>query len=344
MKIVVIIPTVNPQKGIVYLVDALQERGFDHFLVVDDGSVQDAEPIYDVLLEKGCTILHQGINKGKGAAIKRALGALDFYFPDATGFVTVDGDGQHLPDDVLKVVHTFEQFPTSIILGMRNLGDRGVPLKSRFGNAFSSLYFKFDTGVFCPDTQTGLRCVPIEHTNFAQGVEGNRYEYEMNFLTQAIKSGLSVETVPIQAVYFDGNRQSCFRPLHDSFLIYQSFIRFTLISVSCAVLDLGLFALLTSVLNLNILALVVTGTIVARVSSAALNFLLNRVWSFKSEGILSIQMTRYAKLFVVQMLLSMTLVAALAFLPLPLVLVKALVDCLLFVINYFVQRNWVFCT
>jgi glycosyltransferase involved in cell wall biosynthesis len=342
MKIVVIIPTLNPDRNLIVLVALLKERGFSRFIIVDDGSGQNFRPIFEELSDQGCVVLHQDNNFGKGASIKLALSVLRNYFPDATGYVTVDGDGQHVPDDVLKVAHKFEQYPPTIILGMRALNKRGVPFKSRLGNAFSSLYFKFDTGVFYPDTQTGLRLVPVALIDFALNIEGKRYDYEMNFLTQAVKKGIPVDIVSIKTVYIDKNSQSHFRPLHDSFLIYQSFIRFALASLTCAILDLGLFALISSILNLDVWALVASATILARVTSAAMNFFLNRFWSFRSKGLLPQELIRYAVLFMVQMLLSMSIVSLLANLSLPLVLIKALVDSLLFVASYFIQRNWVF--
>ena len=80
--------------------------------------------------------------------------------------------------------------------------------------------------------------------------------------------------------------------------------------------------------------------------SGALNFEINRTWSFADsgsrQGDASAQAIRYGVLFVGQMSASAALVTILSFLPLPLVLVKALVDGSLFFVSHFIQRNWVF--
>ena len=343
MDQVVIVPTIDPTDELAELIKQMGEFGFRRFIVVDDGSQSDRGPLFDRLESEGCVVVHHEANRGKGAAIKTALGVMERWYPDAPGCITVDADGQHLPADVLKVAKTSELNPDALVIGSRNLRESGTPRRSRFGNAFSSLFFRLDTGRRCADTQTGLRCIPRELLAFACQMEGERYEYEMNLLTAAAKSGIPIVEVPIATVYVNDNAASHFRTFSDSYRIYRSFIRFTASSLSCALVDLGLFAILTSVLGLEIAALVMAATAVSRVSSGVLNFLLNRRWSFQdTQGRRSLQALRYAALFVSQMLLSAFFVTLLAFLPLPLVVVKIFVDSVLFVFSYFFQRNWVF--
>lgn len=342
MDQVVIIPTLNPNGELVSLVDGLQRVGFRHFIVVDDGSDSKCEHVFCRLQERGLSVYHHARNLGKGAAIKTAVQMAETLYPESRAYITVDGDGQHLPNDVRAVAQEQALHPSSVVLGERGLHSRSVPLRSRLGNGFSATYFKLDTGITCHDTQTGLRCFPASLVPFMLDVEGERYEYEMNFLTRAAKEGIDLRYVPITTVYLNGNKESHFDTITDSYRIYRSFIRFTASSMTCAAVDLGLFALLTSFLDLEIAALVIVATLIARVSSGVLNFALNRRWSFRAEGSKTLQAGRYAAVFVTQMMLSMLFVYLLAFLPLPLVAVKIVVDSTLFVFSYFFQRNWVF--
>lgn len=350
MDQVVVIPTLNPTGNLFALVESLQRVGFYNIMVVDDGSDSKRQYVFCRLQDRDVVVLHHDRNYGKGAALKTAMRRIPEFFPDARAFVTVDDDGQHLPADVRQVCLQQQRRPHDMALGTRNLRSRSVPARSRFGNGFSALYFKADTGMTCHDTQTGLRCIPVSLIPWLLTVEGERYEYEMNFLTQAVKRGTTPQLVPITTVYLNGNRDSHFDTVRDSLRIYRSFLRFTLASLSCAAVDLGLFALLASVLGLGIAALVVVATLVARISSGVLNFTLNRHWSFRAactdaadaaEGVRA-QGVRYGALFAMQMLLSMMLVVLLAALPVPLVVTKMFVDTALFVVSYFVQRNWVF--
>ena len=346
MNAVVIIPTLDPDARIIALVDELRERGFSRFIVVNDGSAADRDPLFDVLAHSGVHVLRHTQNRGKGAAIKTALDATRTLFPDATHIVTVDGDGQHLPADIANVCEVAQEHRGHVVLGIRDFKGAGVPFKSRIGNAFSAAYFKLDTGMACPDTQTGLRVIPVQLIPFALSIEGERYEYEMNFLTALAKKDLPLIFTPIETVYENNNAGSHFSPLRDSARIYRQLLRFACSSLSCSLVDLGLFALITMLLNLQTAALVTVATIVARMASGALNFTLNRTWSFRdagsSLGDARNQAVRYALLFFAQMMASGLLVTALSTLPLPLVVVKMLVDSGLFVASYFIQRNWVF--
>jgi putative flippase GtrA len=175
---------------------------------------------------------------------------------------------------------------------------------------------------------------------------GCRYEYEMNFLTAMAKRDVPLEMVPIAAVYERGNAGSHFSTVRDSLRIYRQFIRFAGSSLACSAVDLGVFALMVAILGLESGALVAAATFVARLFSGALNFEVNRTWSFADSGSrkgpADVQAIRYGVLFIAQMLASMTLVTLLSVLPLPLVLVKALVDGSLFFVSHFIQKNWVF--
>lgn len=346
MDAVMVIPTINPDERLVSLADDLNDIGFSQLIVVDDGSAGDARPVFEALKARGAHVFHHVVNLGKGQAIKTALLHVRKIFPDATHFVTMDDDGQHLPDDVAAVCQVAAEHPERIVLGMRDFHSADVPLKSRVGNAFSSAYFKMDTGMTCPDTQTGLRCVPLSLLGLALSTPGSRYDYEMNFLTDAVKHDVPVAMVPIATVYENGNAASHFCAVRDSLLIYRQLVRFSASSLGCACVDLGIFALLTTLLNLDVALLVGVATVLARLASGALNFTLNRRWSFAESGSrrgrMDVQALRYALLFAFQMVASMALVAALSAAPLPLVVVKMLVDGVLFVVSYFVQRNWVF--
>ena len=346
MGAVILIPTVDPDEKLGKLISELRGRGFSRFIVVDDGSGDACEALFAELELDGVRVLHHAVNLGKGAAIKTGLAALRFLYPEATHVVTVDDDGQHLPEDVERVALAVGGRHEHAVIGVRNLDSKGVPLRSRLGNAFSSVYFKFDTGLFCPDTQTGLRAFPVSLVPLALSTPGTRYEYEMNFLTALVKRGVPLAMVPIRAVYVNDNAGSHFSAIRDSLRIYQQFFRFAGSSLVCALTDLLLFALIAAALDLETAALVGIATVVARVVSGVLNFNLNRRWSFSdagsAKGDVSTQGVRYGALFLLQMCASALFVTVLSMLPLPLVAVKALVDGALFVVSFFIQRNWVF--
>ncbi len=215
--VIIIIPTLEPTARIVGLVDDLRCQGFEHIVIVDDGSDERIfAPIFESLERRGCQVLHHGSNLGKGAAIKTGISHARASFPLALGFITVDGDGQHLACDVRALAERAEQLPGALVLGTRSFSEAGVPLRSRLGNAVSSLAFKLACGVACADTQTGLRVIPRGLADEALSCPGERFEYEMAFLMLSSMQGRAIEQVRISTVYLDANKGSHFDAIHDS--------------------------------------------------------------------------------------------------------------------------------
>ena len=341
MNIAILIPSLDPDDALVALVSALRQRGAAHIVVIDDGSAQQQQ--FDRCAALGCIVAHHPKNRGKGAAIRTGLRTAQQQIPDLAGVVTADGDGQHAVADIVRVAQAVPHHPDSIVLGTRDFSAAGIPARSRFGNRFSSLFFRLSAGIPCPDTQTGLRGIPAALFDFALSVSGDRYEYEMNVLFTAAQCHIPLHFIPIQTIYESGNQSSHFRPIRDSARIYAMPLRFAAASLSSFVLDIALFALFSRMVAARTAQAIFFATAAARVCSGIVNFSLNRNWSFANrEDDWKAQGLRYLILFLCQMCASSGLVYLFAYLPLPLTLIKIAVDTGLFCVSYFIQRNWVF--
>lgn len=146
------------------------------------------------------------------------------------------------------------------------------------------------------------RSIPL-----ALSEEGNRYEYEMNFLMDAVQIA-PLRMLPIETIYENGNAGSHFRPVADSIRIYARPIRFALSSLAGAACDYTIFALALSLLartaSFEQAEQVILATVSARLVSGAVNFELNRRWSFKSKNGAAGDLGRYLLLFFSQMAVS----------------------------------------
>lgn len=348
MKSIIIIPTLNPDKKIIKLVQDLKKENFNMIVIVDDGSKKEYETIFTQLENLGCKVTHHKINEGKGKAIKTGIDFAEKNFKDFIGYITVDGDYQHLPKDIKKVASKLENDDTKIVLGERSFKGKNVPIKSRIGNRFSTLFFKLQTGVYLEDTQTGLRGIPRRYRDFAMQVEGCRYEYEMNFLKEAISNKINFEVVNIETVYDNNNEGTHFRPLKDAYLIYKEPIKFTLIAVISSVIDVGLFTILYNIFatiilkmaNVNVISAL--SNVIARVSSGIFNFSMNKKVAFKSEGNTKKQIIQYILLFTTQMCVSTTLVSLASNLPINITIIKIIIDVIIFLVNYFIEKRFIF--
>ena len=96
-KYTIIIPTLNPTDKLLTLVDELTNKGFNDIIVVNDGSDEEYNNIFEKL-PKSVKLLNHETNLGKGAALKTAIMELK----NVDGFITVDSDGQHSVEDVIK--------------------------------------------------------------------------------------------------------------------------------------------------------------------------------------------------------------------------------------------------
>lgn len=368
MKQVIIIPALNPDEKMIRLIRNLKEYGFERIIVVDDGSEAVYHERFDEAQTAGCLVIRHERNRGKGAALRTAIRTAQEMYGDVS-YITVDADGQHLPEDIRHVAEAMVQYPESLVLGTRDFSGEDVPKKSLLGNRITAKVFRLTTGIDCPDTQTGLRGIPSCLADLACETTGNRYEYEMNFLMDASQR-VPFVTVPITTVYEDGNKCSHFRPVRDSVLVYKRPLRFIASSLTGAVCDVLLFAFLLYFLTgeWNVTAqqslssgftqqgtggtaglqtfasgahVILFATIAARIGSGIVNFLMNKYWSFESRASGRREMMRYAILFVGQMFASAGL-AMLLSLVIPSVAGKMIADTSLFIISYVIQQRWVF--
>ena len=340
MKCVVIIPALNPDKKLITLVEKLKKLGLDNIIVVDDGSSIKDNLIFDYINVIGCKVCHHEVNKGKGEAIRTGIRANNE--EDISGYITVDADGQHLPKDIFNIAKELEKNQNNIILGTRNFENYNVPLRSKLGNKISSILFKLQTGVSCSDTQTGLRGIPKKYKELALITEGDRYDYEMNFLINAAKCNVKFTKIYIETIYEDKNKNSHFRPIRDSFLIFKDLFRFIGASLISSIMDICIFSLIAKIIFQGDITYIFIATAIARILSGILNFILNKKWSFESKDKIEPQIVKYSLLFISQMIISALAVTVVVRILNLLILSKVIVDFSLFIISYFIQKNFIF--
>lgn len=352
-EIPIVIPAYQPDHRLLALLEELDRAGMGPVWLVDDGSGADCRELFaragELIRPRGGEILTHPENRGKGAALKTAFTALLERYPEMTGVVTADCDGQHTPACIGKIRQALAQDPEALVLGVRRFRLEGVPWKSRVGNLLTEQFFAALTGVRVRDTQTGLRGIPRPFMARVTELKGDRFELEMEMLLLAAEEGKILE-IPIRTLYDSReNHQTHFRPWRDSLKIYRvlwdRFFRFLLSSLSAALLDLALFHLLCGALeNRWPSAYPALATLGARCFSLAWNGWVNYTLVFRSRESPPAAAGKYLLLALVQMGASAALVTALVrFWPGgPRVVFKAGVDTALFLVSYRVQQRLVF--
>ena len=240
---VVLIPAYRPSAALLDLVSDLSARGTPAILLVDDGSGPAFREIFDQASRvPGVQILRHAVNLGKGAALKTGINHALCAFPGLIGIVTADADGQHHPDDIVRVAAGLRQHPGALVLGSRTF-DAAVPLRSRFGNLLTRKLTATLIGARLQDTQTGLRAIPASLAARLLRIDSRGYEFELEMLIAARQSGVPLVEIPIRTIYTPGNQSSHFNPLTDSMKIYFVLLRFSSVSLTAALLDNLIFYL-----------------------------------------------------------------------------------------------------
>ncbi|MBQ9901822.1 MAG: bifunctional glycosyltransferase family 2/GtrA family protein [Clostridia bacterium] len=349
MNIVIMIPALNPDEKLTNYVRQLATENFREIVVINDGSSQKSDGIFDeIAAMEHCTVLRHEVNRGKGRALKTGMEYVLKHSPDCTGIVTGDADGQHRLKDTLRVAKELIRDDSRLVLGARNFNSKNIPARSSFGNKVTSWVFAFMFGQKLMDTQTGLRGIPLTIVPSMLKISGERFEYEMNMLIECRRQRIGIYEIPIDTVYIDENSSSHFNPVIDSikiyWLIFRSFFSFIFTSVGCTLLDLLLFTLLARlVIPSDFRYRILLATAVARVISATVNFIVNKNVVFHKKGHIVSSAVKYFCLAVVQMLISAKSVEFFAgLLGWHETIVKAIVDTILFIFNYFIQKKFVF--
>jgi glycosyltransferase involved in cell wall biosynthesis len=209
-KCCVIIPTYNNHQTIQQVIKDVSVYT-DQILVVNDGSTDNTAELIKEFKE--INIVSYPKNKGKGYALRQGFKAA---WEDGYEYaITIDSDGQHFATDLPNFVEAIDKNPNAIIIGNRNMEQDGIPGKSSFGNRFSNFWFKFETGIKMPDTQSGYRLYPLKPLS-KMFFFTKKYEFEIEVIVRAAWKGVEVTDVPIQIYYAPiETRVSHFRPFRD---------------------------------------------------------------------------------------------------------------------------------
>lgn len=349
MKISVILPSLNPDGNLMLVVKGLIDEGFDDIIIVNDGSDEaHMEPFVTAGRLKEVTVLTHEVNKGKGRALKTAFEYCAANRPDIDGVVTVDGDNQHRPADIRACCEAMMAKGDKVILGCRDFAGSNVPPKSKVGNNITKFVFRFACGIKITDTQTGLRAIPAKYLDFMTKVKGERFEYETQMLLEMNREGIEFDEVTIETVYIEENTGTHFHWLRDSVKIYMVILKFIFSSIMSFVIDYLLFLGIELLIGdrLDRWAKVLIATVGARIVSSLFNFTFNRKAVFNSKTPISKSMPKYYVLCVCQAGVSYGLVYLISdvlkardFIT---SLIKMLVDVILFILSFQIQRKWVF--
>jgi glycosyltransferase involved in cell wall biosynthesis len=192
----IVIPAKNEASRIGKVIYHTRLQGYDNIVVVNDGS---SDATSQVALNFGATVLSHQINLGAGAATQTGIEyALE---QGADIIVTIDGDDQHFPEDIPRLVQALEEEQVDVVIGSRFLQENEeIPAIRRFYNKIGNLLTALITGVLISDSQSGMKAF---RSGFARNIafSFNGYEFCTEFIYFLRHHHASYREVPIGVRY-----------------------------------------------------------------------------------------------------------------------------------------------
>ena len=216
-RISVVIPAYNEENRLPGVLKRIPEF-VDEVIVVDDGSSDGTYDVAKAFSEKDPRVKAVKLEKncGKGCAMREGV-------RQSTGDVVVfmDADGQHKPEDIIKLIEPIVRGEADLVIGARKGDLQKRPFHRRLSNIISTKLIRWKIKSYVYDTQSGFRAFRRE---FLPKIESDRYEVETEMLIKAAKMGARIREVPVEIIY-DPNREGRFKAV-DVIRFIRAYLRF----------------------------------------------------------------------------------------------------------------------
>lgn len=207
LRIALLIPVYNEEKRLKELIEKIPYSRKD-IIVVDDGSTDNT---CRVIENMGIVVLRHDRNYGKGSAHRTG-----YKYALECGYdyvITLDGDGQHNPQEIWRFIERIEKSGEDIIVGIRYRSLRNMPFVRYCTNLITSFVVSFVAHKTIKDVQSGYRAisaavmrgVPLTTTHF---------DTESEILIKSAKMGYKIGSIPVSTIY--GEENSKIRPFIDT--------------------------------------------------------------------------------------------------------------------------------
>jgi flavin-dependent dehydrogenase len=211
----VLIPVFNEAATIGDIVERARLHG--PVLVVDDGST-DATAARAAAA--GAEVVTLEARRGKGAALRR--GFAEARRRGVARVVTLDGDGQHEPDEIPRLLKVATEEPAALVIGGRLTGltespGRVIPAARLAALRVAGFFIDWLSGVAVLDTQSGFRVYPASLLAAVSPRRGG-FVLETEMLLRAADRGVTIREVPVTPIHFE-DRRSRFRPARDGLAV-----------------------------------------------------------------------------------------------------------------------------
>lgn len=181
-------------------------------MVVDDGSIDGTA---EVLAGLDVKVLRNDVNLGKGESLAR--GFEHALVQGAVGVITLDADGQHVPEEIPLFLEQAREQSAAFLIGARRRDQRKLAFSRYLANRIADFWIGWAAGVAIEDSQSGFRLYPASllRTTGLGLDKASGFVFESEILIEASRHGISCRNVVITVQTRSAHRPSHFRPLLD---------------------------------------------------------------------------------------------------------------------------------
>jgi glycosyltransferase involved in cell wall biosynthesis len=216
MKICAIIPAFNESYAIAGVIRGIKNFGVDA-IVVDDGSTDETSHIAE---NENAHVIRNFQRSGKGFSLRSGF---DYALNQGYDLIfTIDADGQHDTLAIPKFLDTIKKGRCAVVIGNRMNSLRDMPLIRILTNRFMSSVISAICSQHIPDTQCGYRLFTRDAIASID-IRSRKFEIESEILVKLARSGFTIDSVPVMAIYAD--EKSKIRPVRDTFRFIRFIIR-----------------------------------------------------------------------------------------------------------------------
>jgi glycosyltransferase involved in cell wall biosynthesis len=209
MRICALIPAFNEASHIAQVVEGARPY-VESVVVIDDGS---SDGTAELARSAGAFCIELPSNGGKAAALRR--GFTHARAQNFTHAITMDGDGQHLPQDIPVLLRAAQETKADLVIGSRPFDHALMPRARYYSNTIGNRLASALVGREIKDSQSGFRLFRLESLNRIK-LRSLRYEFEMEALIKLGRAGCIIAYAPIHMVYDNGQARSKMKPVRDT--------------------------------------------------------------------------------------------------------------------------------
>ncbi|WP_321324040.1 glycosyltransferase family 2 protein [Thiomicrorhabdus sp.] len=203
----IVIPAYNETLTITNVItEALKQSKI--VIVVNDASQDDTA---ELVQKTNAILVDLPVNGGKAKALQAGFEkALSF---GVEAVITLDGDAQHNPEDIPKLLAHFAKNPNDLCIASRLKDRKNAPRSRRIANSIADFWVSWAAGKPIADSQSGFRLYPSSLLKLLKLPYENKsgFVFESEVLIDSAHLGYGFAFIPIDTIYAENRRASHFR-------------------------------------------------------------------------------------------------------------------------------------